>query len=69
MDNLDISHNPLGDKKMVHLSKCIHKVKRLDIYNIYITLNGMKDLSDAIMNLDEPVRILFKIYMKNESKL
>ena len=61
MDELGLSNNKLSDEGMVHLSKCIHKVKRLHIRKCGITSNGMKYLSDAIMTLDEPVRILVKV--------
>ena len=61
MDELDLSGNKLGDQKMFHLSKCIHKVKRLNIRDCYLTSNEMKNLSDAIMKLDEPVRILVNV--------
>ena len=61
MDKLDRSENKLGDEDMVHLSKCIHKVKRLVICQCGITSNGMKDLSDAVRKLDEPVRILVNV--------
>ena len=46
-------------KEILHLSKCIHKVKRLDISQTYITLDGLKHLSEAIMNLNKPVCIAF----------
>ena len=59
MEELDLSKNEIGDQKMVHLSKCIHKVQRLDISGI--TSNGMKYLSNAINELDKPVRILLKV--------
>ena len=61
MDKLDLFNNKLGDEEMVHLSKCIHKVKRLDLRRCELTSNGMKHLSDAIMKLDEPVRILVDV--------
>ena len=61
MDELDLSENKLGGDDMVHLSKCIHKVKRLYLRNCDLTSNGIKDLFDAIMKLDEPVRILVNV--------
>ena len=57
MKKLHLFRNKLGDEGMIHLSKCIHKVKRLDIHDCGITSNGMKNLSEAIMKLDEPVRV------------
>ena len=62
MDKLNLYNNKLGDEEIVHLSKCIHKVKRLDISHCGITSNVMKNLSKAIMKLDKPVRILFSIF-------
>ena len=61
MDELHFSWNKLSEEEMVHLSKCIHKVKRLYILKCDLASNGMKDLSDAIMKLDEPVRILLNV--------
>ena len=61
MEKLNLSRKKLGDKEMVHLSKCIHKVKRLYISKFCLTSNGMKYLFDAIMKLDEPVRILVNV--------
>ena len=55
MDELDLSRNKFGDEEMVYLSKCIRRVKRLDITACGITSNGIKDLCDAILTLDEPV--------------
>ena len=54
----------LDNKEILHLSKCIHKVKRLDISKTRITFDGFKRLSKAIMNLNEPVCILFYLPFK-----
>ena len=57
MEELSFKHYTLDDETMAHLSKCIHKVKRLDLSDCNISSNGVKQLSDAIMMLNEPVRI------------
>ena len=54
-----------NNQKMFYLSKCIHKVKRLDISETRITFDGLKQLSDAIMNLNEPVCIVFYLPFTN----
>ena len=48
-----------NNQEMFYLSKCIHKVKRLDISETRISFDGLKQLSEAIMNLNEPVCIMF----------
>ena len=58
-----------GDIEMFHLSKCIHKVKRLIILDCGITFYGLKDLSKAIMNLNEPVRMCFIRRLKKVDKI
>ena len=53
---------PLQDfdnKKMFYLSKCIHKMKQLGIFGTEIASDELKHLSEAIMNLNEPVCIVF----------
>ena len=54
-----------NNQDMFYLSKCIHKVKRLDISETRITFDGLKQLSDAIMNLNEPVCIVFYLPFTN----
>ena len=54
-----------NNQDMFYLSKCIHKVKRLDISGIRISFDGLKQLSDAIMNLNEPVCIVFYLPFTN----
>ena len=61
MEELDLSRNEINEEEMVHLSKCIHKVKRFHFCLSSITSNGMKYLSDAIMKLEKPVRILLNV--------
>ena len=46
-------------QEMLHISKCIHKVKRLHITAFQTTCDGWKHLSNAITNLNEPVCIVF----------
>ena len=58
MEELNLSHNPLVDEAMAHLSKCLQKVKRLNLSYCRISFNGMKQLFDALMTLNEPVRIM-----------
>ena len=48
-----------NNQDMFYLSKCIHKVKQLDISGIRISFDGLKQLAEAIMNLNEPVCIMF----------
>ena len=56
-------------QEIFHLSKCIHKVKRLNISGIGMTFDGLKQLSEAIINLNEPVCIVFYVpFAKNLNK-
>ena len=53
-------------QEIFHLSKCIHKVKRLDIFGPRMTFDKLKQLSEAIINLNEPVCIVFYVpFAKN----
>ena len=54
-------------QEMLHISKCIHKVKRLHITAIEATCDGWKHLSDAITNLHEPVCIVFICHLQKIS--
>ena len=58
MEKLSFKHNTLNDETMAHLSKCIPKVKRLDLSDCSISSNGVNQLADEIMVLVEPVRIM-----------
>ena len=58
-------HQEWNNQDMFYLSKCIHKVKRLNISRTRISFDGLKQLSEAIMNLNEPVCIMFYLPFTN----
>ena len=58
-------HQEWNNQDMFYLSKCIHKVKRLDISGTGITFDELKQLFEAIMNLNEPVCIVFYLPFTN----
>ena len=61
MEELNLQHNTLDDGTMAYLPSWIHKVKRLDFSYCSISSNAMKQLFDALMMLNEPVRFILKI--------
>ena len=50
-----------NNQEIFHLSKCIHKVKRLNISGIGMTFDGLKQLSEAIIHLNKSVCIAFYV--------
>ena len=55
LEELNLSNNDLGSLGLKHLSQCVGKVRKLDLFECGISGSNMEDLSMKISQLDEPV--------------
>ncbi|CAK8693908.1 unnamed protein product [Clavelina lepadiformis] len=55
IDEINLIENEFGDDGALSLSKCLHNIRRLKVWNCNIRDVGMKSLSEAIEHLPQPI--------------
>ncbi|CAK8693907.1 unnamed protein product [Clavelina lepadiformis] len=55
IDEVNLSGNEFGDDGALSLSKCLHNIRRLNLWNCDIGDVGVKSLSEAIEHLPQPI--------------
>jgi len=59
MEYLGLGGNEIGSRGVKRLSKCIHKVCAIAIYNCKITCDDLGVLTEEIRKLPKAVRFVF----------
>lgn len=52
---MELGWNLFGDEGAILLSSCLCKFKKLNLWNCEITIDGIKAICDAAVNLEQPV--------------
>ena len=61
MQALDLQFNDFGDAGAVHLSTCLDKVEKLNIWNCGVGMRGLEALVHKIKERKTPVTLLLTL--------